>query len=123
MTDEQAIHSCIERYYTALHTSDPTALDELFHNNAMIVGYLPDGLHQMTREEFTSFVGSQQPPPSESGAEKVLEIISCDVSGNTAGVRIRELYLGMSFIDTLAMLKVDGRWVIYNKLFHVEENA
>ena len=98
-------------------------LDEVFHNKAMIVGYLPDGLHQMTREEFASFVASQQPPPSESGAEKVLEVISCDVSGNTAGVRMRELYLGMSFIDTLAMLKVDGRWVIYNKLFHIESEG
>ncbi len=121
MTDVQEIHSCIDRYYTALQTSDPTALSHLFHSNAMIAGYLPDGLHQMTREEFATFVSSQQPPPSESGAENSLEIISCTVSGNTAAVRIRELYLGMSFIDTLAMLKVAGRWVIYNKLFHVED--
>ena len=24
------------------------------------------------------------------------------------------------FLDTFAMLKVEDRWVIYNKLFHVE---
>jgi hypothetical protein len=46
--------------------------------------------------------------------------LSCDVAGHTAGVRLRESYLGMVFVDTFGMLKFDGRWTIYNKLFHLE---
>ncbi len=29
----------------------------------------------------------------------------------------------MTFMDTLSLLKTDGRWQIYNKLVHVEGNA
>jgi hypothetical protein len=29
----------------------------------------------------------------------------------------------MTFLDTLSLLKADGRWQIYNKLFHVEGPA
>ena len=50
----------------------------------------------------------------------MLEVLSCDVAGQTAGVRLRESYLGMVFADTFAMLNIDGQWLIYNKLFHVE---
>ncbi|MDC0547107.1 nuclear transport factor 2 family protein [Gammaproteobacteria bacterium] len=34
--------------------------------------------------------------------------------------RVRDGYLGMVFLDTLSLLKVDDEWKIYNKLFHVE---
>ena len=74
----------------------------------------------MTVDEFAEFVQSQQPSPSEAGADEMLEVLSCDVAGQTAGVRLRESYLGMVFTDTFAMLNIDGQWLIYNKLFHVE---
>ena len=50
----------------------------------------------------------------------MLEILSIEIAGHTAAVRLRESYLGMIFLDTFGMLQVDGQWVIYNKLFHVE---
>ena len=120
MNDTNAIRSCVERYYESLRTSDPAVVREVFHENAMIAGYLPDGLHQMTVAEFGGFVESQQPSPDASEDPRSLEILSCELAGETAAVRLRESYLGMVFLDTFAMLKVDGRWMIYNKLFHVE---
>jgi hypothetical protein len=50
----------------------------------------------------------------------MLEILSCEVAGDTAVVRLRERYLGMIFLDSFSMLQVEGSWLIYNKLFHVE---
>ncbi|MCH2152826.1 MAG: nuclear transport factor 2 family protein [Phycisphaerales bacterium] len=120
MSDHDQISACVDKYYESLCCSDADGVREVFHENARITGYLPDGLHQMTRDEFTEFVASQQPSPAESGADRMLEMLSCEVAGATAGVRIRESYLGMIFLDTFGMLKVDGEWVIYNKLFHVE---
>ena len=120
MTVNSEIQECIERYYSSLCASDAGGVRAVFHTNARITGYLPDGLHEMTVEEFAGFVESQQPSPDEIGAEKMLEILSCEQAGDTAGVRIRESYLGMVFIDTFSMLKADGKWCIYTKLFHVE---
>ena len=120
MNDTNEIRSCVERYYASLRGSDPAMVREVFHDNAKITGYLPDGLHEMSVEEFAGFVEAQQPSPDASGEPRMLEILSCEVAGETAAVRLRESYLGMTFLDTFGMLRVDGRWTIYNKLFHVE---
>ncbi len=91
-----------------------------FNPNASITGYLPDGFHEMSVDDFAGFVASQQPSPMENNDEKMLEILSCEVYGNTAAVKVREAYLGMIFIDCLSFLKKDDEWKIYTKLFHVE---
>ena len=79
------------------------------------VAGLPPGLR-----DFAGFVADQLPSPDDAGAERMLEILSCEIAGETASVRLRESYLGMIFVDTFGMLRVDGNWLIYNKLFHVE---
>ena len=56
----------------------------------------------------------------ENNDEILLEIISCDINGSTASVKVRDGYLGMIFVDTLSLLKVNDDWKIYTKLFHVE---
>jgi hypothetical protein len=35
-------------------------------------------------------------------------------------VKVRDTYLGITFLDTLSFMKVEGGWKIYTKLFNVE---
>ena len=100
--------------------ANPEKIKASFNPNASITGYLPDGFHEMSVDDFADFVASQQPSPMENNDEKMLEILSCEVYGNTAAVKVREAYLGMIFIDCLSFLKKDNEWRIYTKLFHVE---
>ena len=51
---------------------------------------------------------------------RLFEIVSSQQSGRTAMAVVRDQFMGMTFLDTLSLLEVDGQWVIYNKLFHVE---
>ena len=120
MSVNSEIQNCVDRYYQSLRTSDAEGVRAVFHPNARITGYLPDGLHEMTVDAFAGFVADQQPSPDDAGADRMLEVLSCEVAGETASVRLREAYLGMVFVDTFGMLRVDGTWWIYNKLFHVE---
>ena len=69
MSDQDAIQVCVAKYYQSLCTSDPEGVRSVFHPSARITGYLPDGLHEMTVEDFAGFVQSQQPSPAESGAD------------------------------------------------------
>ncbi|MEC7381368.1 MAG: nuclear transport factor 2 family protein [Pseudomonadota bacterium] len=125
MSDIKEIEKKVQLYFDSMYESNPDKVREVFHENARVTGYLPgkleNNLHQMTVEEFANFVSSQQPSPKEKKDEVVLEIISCDVAGLTASVRVRDLYLGMMFLDTLSFLKTNNEWKIYNKLFHVED--
>ncbi len=98
MNDIEMINDCIQIYFDGCYESDPEKIKASFNPNASITGYLPDGFHEMSVDDFAS----------------------CEVYGNTAAVKVREAYLGMIFIDCLSFLKKDNEWRIYTKLFHVE---
>ena len=123
MSDEDDIRRTIQTYFDCMYESSAEKTRTAFHPEARITGYLEDGLHQMTVDEFAGFVASQQPSPKEQGAPARIDIESLDIAGQTAVARVRDDYLGMTFLDTLSLISVDGAWQIYTKLFHVEGPA
>jgi hypothetical protein len=123
VSDAQEIKDIIQTYFDCMYESSKAKTHAAFHPNAKITGYLPDGLHEMSVDDFAAFVSSQQPSAKEKGEPARLEIISIDIAGDTAVTRVRDDYLGMTFLDSLSLLKSDGKWSIYNKLFHVEGQA
>ena len=123
MSNEEQIRATVRTYFDSMYESSADKARAAFHPNAKITGYLEDGLHEMSVEDFAAFVASQQPPPKEKGEKERLDILSVEIAGDTASVRVRDDYLGMTFLDTLSLLKTDGKWSIYNKLFHVEGEA
>ena len=52
MSDQTAIRECVENYYQSLSTSNADGVRSVFHPVARITGYLPDGLHEMTVNDF-----------------------------------------------------------------------
>ena len=118
--DKQKIEQGVQLYFDSMYESDPAKVREAFYPNAMITGYIESGLAEMSVDDFASFVESQQPSPKDKGEEVLLEILSCELAGSTACVRVRDGYIGNVYLDTLSFLKRDGEWKIYNKLFHIE---
>ena len=123
MSDQQQIKDAIHTYFECMYESSEDKTHAAFHPDAKITGYLEDGLHQMSVNEFADLVASQQPSAKEKGEPARLDILSIDIAGDTAVTRVRDDYLGLTFLDTLSLLKTDGKWRIYNKLFHVEGSA
>lgn len=123
MNDDEQIRATVQTYFDCMYESSAEKTHAAFHPSARITGYLDDGLHEMTVKDFAGFVASQQPSPKAKGEPARLDILSVDIAGNTAAVRVRDDYLGMTFMDTLSLLKTDDKWSIYNKLFHVEGAA
>ena len=120
MSDKEKIELGVQLYFDSMYESSAEKVCEAFYPNAMITGYLETGLAEMTVDQFADFVAAQQPSPKEKGEEILLEIVSMDIAGSTASVRVRDGYIGHVFLDTLSFLEKDGNWKIYNKLFHVE---
>ena len=123
MSDQQQIKDAIHTYFECMYESSEDKTHAAFHPDAKITGYLEDGLHQMSVNEFADLVASQQPSAKEKGEPARLDILSIDIAGDTAVTRVRDDYLGLTYLDTLSLLKTDGNWRIYNKLFHVEGSA
>ena len=111
---------CIRDSFDSMHESSKAKVDLAFHPNAKIVGVNPDNFSEMSREDFGDLVASLQPSPKEQGVPERLEILSIEIAGMTAVARVRDDYRGLTFLDTLSLIKTGDRWVIYNKLYHVE---
>ena len=120
MSENDAIRELVQVYFDCMYESDADKAHLAFHPDARVVGYMGGKLQDMAATDFASFVASQQPSAKDKGEPAVLEVLSCDIAGDTAVVRVRDDYLGMTFLDTLSLLKLDGQWRIYNKLYHIE---
>ena len=121
MNDEESVKQVIETYIESMNSSSSDMVKEAFHENSKIVGYLNGDFLQMSADEFAGFVSSQDPSPKDSGADVEYEILSCEINGATAVAKVRDKYLGITFLDSLSFVKENEKWTIYNKLFHVEE--
>lgn len=123
MNDDQAIRTTIQIYFDGMFESSADKTHAAFHPNAKITGELAGKLQEMSVNDFAGLVESQQPSPKANGEVARLEIVSLDIAGNTAVARVRDDYLGSTFLDTLSFLKTQDEWHIYNKLFYVEGKA
>ncbi|MBT7333763.1 MAG: nuclear transport factor 2 family protein [Gammaproteobacteria bacterium] len=119
---EEQIQTTIQIYFDSMFESSAEKVHQAFHANARITGYLPQGFFEMTVGDFASFV-QQQPAAHAAGKTPFLEVVSLNVHGQTAVARVRDDYLGHRYLDTLSFVQTDGRWLIYNKLFHIEGEA
>jgi hypothetical protein len=122
MNDIKKIENVVQLYIDSMDESNPDKVKQAFHSNAKVVGYLHNDFIEMSTGDFAGFVEAQQPSPKEKGENIVYEILSCEVQGTTASVKVRDKYLGISFLDTLSFISIDNEWKIYNKLFHVESD-
>jgi len=120
MDAQTAITATIQTYFDCMHESSSAKAHAAFHPDAWITGYLPNGYQHLSVAEFADFVASQQPSPHAQGVAPRLEILSIDIAGHTAVARVRDDYLGLTFLDTLSFIETEGEWRIINKLFHVE---
>ena len=121
--EKKKIEHTIQAYYDSMYFSDGSLVRKIFHQDAKITGYLNNKLLRQSVEDFASFVEHHTPSPKEKEDKIILEILSLDIGKTTAVAKVRDNYIGMIFIDTLSLIKVENNWQIYNKLFEVDEKA
>ena len=122
-TEKKKIEQTVKTYYDSMYFSDGDLVRKVFHQDAKITGYLSNKLLRQSVEDFASFVENQKPSPKEKEDKIILEILSLDIGQTTAVAKVRDNYIGMIFIDTLSLIKIENNWQIYNKLFEVDGKA
>ena len=121
--EKEKIEQTIQTYYNSMYFSDGSLVRKIFHQDAKITGYLNNKLLRQSVEDFASFVENQKPSPKEKEDKIILQILSLDIGKTTAVAKVRDNYIGMIFVDTLSLIKVENNWQIYNKLFEVDGKA
>lgn len=110
-----AIAKVVQHYIDGAKSGKGEDMKPAFHKDATIYGYVGPDL----------FAGPIQllfDWNDENGAATDLEarIASIDVIETVATVRLElDNWTGHRFTDLFTLLKVDGKWLIMNKVFHL----
>jgi hypothetical protein len=115
--DRKAIEQTVQTYLDGLYEGDADKLASVFHDTSALT-YEQDGnLVVLPREQWLKAV-RERPKPKDKGLPRDDVILMVDQSGpTTAFVKVKCQIPPRFFTDYLNLLKVDGRWVVAQKVF------
>jgi Putative lumazine-binding len=115
--DRQAIEQMAQTYLDGLYEGDADKLASVFHDTSVLT-YEQDGkLVVLPREQWLKAV-RERPKPKDKGLPRDDVILMIDQSGpTTAFVKLKCQIPPRYFTDYLNLLKIDGRWVVAQKVF------
>jgi hypothetical protein len=114
MAETRDITAVISDYVEGARRGDIALMEQAFHPAAQIFGYVKG-------EPFFGPIRILFEWDRQNGPAADLEsrITSMDVVGTVATVRLElDNWTGIRFTDFFTLCKVEGRWLIMNKVFH-----
>lgn len=115
LKDYDAITKVVEIYIAGARSGKGDDMKPAFHKDATIFGYVGPDL-------FAGPIQNLFDWNDENGGATDLKsrIASIDIIGTVATVRLElDNWTGHRFTDLFTLLKVDGQWLIMNKVFHL----
>ena len=115
--DMDAIKIPLENYMMGHKTGKAEYMKKAFHTEGKLMS-MRGG--KFTTLDFDKFVGYFKGTPAKDEAMRKRWIESVDVTGNVAIGKVILDYPNVKFTDYMSLLKINGKWKIVNKAFHME---
>ncbi|RDJ27347.1 nuclear transport factor 2 family protein [Bosea caraganae] len=118
--DIKAIEAATWTYLDGLYEGDVEKLGQVFHPTSALTQSLDGELKIVPREDWFNAVRNR-PAPKATGLERGDHILAIDLVGpGMALVKVKCQMPPRYFTDLLSFLKVEGKWVIAQKVFMTE---
>ncbi len=114
--DEAAIRQTVQYYFDGGRLRDSVALRKAFHPDARMLFAKNGKLVVVPISEYIAGVAKNKLKPGEVDSTK-RRVSSVDVTGDAAVARVELERTDAQITDYMSLLKVDGRWLIVNKIF------
>jgi hypothetical protein len=114
-SEHAAITAVLQHYIDGAKSGKGDDMKPAFHKDATVFGYVGGDLFAGTIEKLFDW-------NDQNGAATGLQaqIASIDLVDTVATVRLElDNWTGHRFTDLFTLLKVDGKWQITNKVFHL----
>jgi hypothetical protein len=113
--------SAIEAYFDLMYDSDDSQFPEVFHELCQVHGMRDGKLVAWSASEFRKLV-RDRPSPASVGSPRQQEIVRVDeISPDVAAAKVRVRIGQTCFLDHLILHRIDGKWLVTSKGFHVEQ--
>jgi predicted neuraminidase len=119
-TERSAIEASIQTYFDGLYEGDADKLASVFHETSALTWEQDGKVTVLTRDAWLDAVRTR---PSAKSRNLVRDdaILMLDQSGPaTAFVKVKCQIPPRYFHDYLNLLKIDGKWIIVQKIYTVE---
>lgn len=110
-----AITATLSNYFNGVFEGDVELLRSAFHPQALVAGDINGQPYFKTLEQYLDGVKNRR-SPSELGEEFRMEIISLEIINLIAIAKARLPMFEFNYHDLLSLTKINGEWVIVNKL-------
>ena len=114
--DEAAIRQTVQYYFDGGKNRDSLTLRKAFHPEARMLFARDGKLVVVPIGEYITRVGSESLKPGEVDSTE-RKVVSVDVMGDAAVAKLELKRPNAVLTDYMSLLKVDGRWLIVNKIF------
>lgn len=112
-----AVCQVVRDYLDGMVYGDETRLRRVFHPECIQIGHYQGRFVYETLDQFIAAVKAERVLPE--GTPYFNEIVSIDITGDTAMVKVIDDYLDMRFTDYLTLIEHEGRWSIVSKTYYV----
>ena len=109
----------LDGYLKGLEVGDVSLFRDSFHDNAIMYGFGPGGpLFEGTYKNLDQYVEIYGKSP-----DCVTHLDVLDITPTTAVVKItmEDAACGNDYTDYHSLIKIDGKWTVVAKLFHLYE--
>lgn len=113
-SDHAAVDQAMQTMLRGFEAGDPALVFQVLRKDGVVVGYSPAAgrmVTQTTEEWAKGFTG--EPAADEAQRKRSYQIL--DVTEHAAQVKLTLDYPGWDGEDYLALLKIDGKWMIVSK--------
>lgn len=119
--EHDAVREVVIDYLEGMVWGDEARLRRAFHPDAIQVGHFADTYEFFPLQEFIDWLRTEATAPP--GSPYTAELVSIEVTGTVAVVKVTDSCFGTDFTDYLVMVKdrpgPEGRWQIVTKAYHV----
>ena len=110
---EAAIRAAVQHYFQGHATGDGSHFAKVFHPDAKLFWIGADG--SLSQRTSADYIKAATGKPAADEAQRKRRIVSIDVTGNIADVKVELDYPTVKFTDYIWMVEREGTWLIVNK--------
>lgn len=121
MDQSQDIASAINGYFDLMYDADDKQFPEIFHDACLIHGMRDGKLAAWSAAEFRDIMRNR-PSPAVLKAPRDQHVFGIEYTApDIAIARVRVRIAQTSFVDCLVFHRIDGKWLVTSKAFHVAQ--
>jgi len=120
MDQSQSIASAINGYFDLMYDADDDQFLEVFHGACLVHGLRDGRLTAWSASEFRDVMRGR-PSPAAMKSPRDQEILSVEQTApELAAAKVRVRIGQTCFVDHLIFHRIDGKWLVTSKAFHVQ---